>query len=220
MSNSYVSKPDALEYITQYISKKKPIFEAGTTLECSISDTWPKADPMQAETNNNMKHRCTNSSTGLMVNPTWNGDYARQPPAHEYFIAVIDDHPLALEALLIMHHKDGISWHVVLNNHSSTKPQNEGGPMFRSLKDVKDYGYVGGLWRCRINMPCSFQAGDGLLFGNEGYAQTKKGASEHACLRALAHILTAGHTRVRLMPKHWEIPIEELRARIADVLRD
>ena len=98
MSNSYVSKPDALEYITQYISKKKPIFEAGTTLKCSISDTWPKADPMQAGANDNMRHRCSDGRTGLMVNPTWTSDYAQQPPAHGYFSAVIDCRPVGSKA--------------------------------------------------------------------------------------------------------------------------
>ena len=61
--------------------------------------------------------------------------------------------------------------------------------MFRSLTELKDYGYVSGLWHCRINMPCSFQHGDGIPCSVEACAETKAEASESACLRALAHIL-------------------------------
>jgi len=81
-----------------------------------------------------------------------------------------------------------ISWHTILNNHSSKKPKCLGGPMFHSLGDLKVYDFVDGLWHCTISMPCSFQRGDNIPVHVVASAETKQNASEQACLRALAHI--------------------------------
>ena len=205
----------------------------------------PKAGP-----NDKMEHRCPDCTAGLMEDSTWAGGCARmrectesmnakqgssensdvspsiemRPPqqslAHEDLIADIGEPLSALEALLVRHHTTRATWHSVLNNHSSTKPRSMGGPMFRSLTELKDYGYVNGLWHCWINMPCSFQQGDGILCSVEACAETKPTASENACLRALAHILATNQDLVRLIPKHWNITLTELRERIAAVLRD
>jgi hypothetical protein len=61
--------------------------------------------------------------------------------------------------------------------------------MFRSLTELKDYWTDNGSHYCRIDMPCSFQHGDGIPCSVEACAETKAEASESACLRALAHIL-------------------------------
>jgi len=67
-------------------------------------------------------------------------------------------------------------------------------------------------------MPCSYQQGDGIRCDVEASGQTKDEASEHACLRVLAHILAENYASVRLIPKHWNIPLTELHERVDDVL--
>ena len=95
--------------------------------------------------------------------------------------------------------------------------------MFRSLTELKDYWMDNGFHYCRIDMPCSFQHGDGIPCSVEACAETKAEASESACLRALAHILDVNQkllwSEVRLMPTHWNISIEQLHDRIDAVLR-
>ena len=153
-----------------------------------------------------MEHRCPDCTAGVMKDSTCT--------------ARLSEPLSALEVLLVRHRTTIATWHSVLNNHSSTKPRSMGGPMLRSLTELKDYGYVSGLWHCWINMPCSFQQGDGILCSVEACAETKPTASENACLRALAHILATNQDLVRLIPKHWNITLTELRERIAAVLRD
>ena len=196
-----------------------------------------------------MEHRCPDCTAGLMEDSTWAGGCARmrectesmnakqgssensdvspsiemRPPqqslAHEDLIADIGEPLSALEALLVRHHTTIATWHSVLNNHSSTKPRSMGGPMFRSLTELKDYWTDNGSHYCRIDMPCSFQHGDGIPCSVEACAETKAEASENACLRALAHILAENQTDVRLRPKHWNISIKQLHERIGAVLR-
>ena len=156
-----------------------------------------------------MEHRCPDCTAGVMKDSTCT--------------ARLSEPLSALEVLLVRHRTTIATWHSVLNNHSSTKPRSMGGPMFRSLTELKDYGYVSGLWHCWINMPCSFQHGDGIPCSVEACAETKAEASESACLRALAHILDVNQkffwSEVRLMPTHWNISIEQLHDRIDAVLR-
>jgi len=124
-----------------------------------------------------------------------------------------------LEDLLATHHSGVASWHLVLNNTSSTKPKVQGGPIFDSLKKVKRSWRENGVYHCRIDMPCTFEPNDGLPFSVEGYdAEKKKAASQHACFRAIAHMLAADQRKVRLMDCHWNISITDLRKRITDVL--
>ena len=125
---------------------------------------------------------------------------------------------VALENLLATH-SEGISWHLVLNNHTSTKPQSLGGKMFHSLTELKQFERLdGGLWRCRICMPCSFQHGDGIVCDVEAIAPAKQQAGERACFHALVRILSRNAAAVRLMSKHWNIPVNELLERINQVL--
>jgi len=90
--------------------------------------------------------------------------------------------------------------------------------MFISLGALKKFEFGDGLWHCRISMPCSYQQGDGIRCDVEASGQTKDEASEHACLRVLAHILAENYASVRLIPKHWNIPLTELHERVDDVL--
>ena len=152
-----------------------------------------------------MEHRCPDCTAGVMKDSTCT--------------ARLSEPLSALEALLVRHHTTIATWHSVLNNHSSTKPRSMGGPMIRSLTELKDYWTDNGSHYCRINMPCSFQHGDGIPCSVEACAETKAEASENACLRTLAHILAENQTEVRLRPKHWNISIRQLHERIDAVLR-
>ena len=77
-------------------------------------------------------------------------------------------------------------------------------------------------------MPCTFALGDGLLFSVESdKMDTWQAANQHACFRAVAHMLAAAQLQVklaadrrhvRLMESHWNISIKDLRERITVVL--
>ena len=77
-------------------------------------------------------------------------------------------------------------------------------------------------------MPCTFALGDGLLFSVESdKMDTWQAANQHACFRAVAHMLAADQWQVkqaadrrhvRLMESHWNISIKDLRERITVVL--
>ena len=47
---------------------------------------------------------------------------------------------MAVQAYLLEHRVDKISWHTVLNNHASTRPQIHGGPAVSSVKNCKEIG--------------------------------------------------------------------------------
>jgi hypothetical protein len=133
-----------------------------------------------------------------------------------------------LESLLTNYHSGVVSWHTVLNNTTSTMPKNQGGPFFRTLEEVKSYRMDHGSHYCRIDMPCTFALGDGLLFSVESNKMdTWQAANQHACFRAVAHMLAAAQLQVklaadrrhvRLMESHWNISIKDLRERITVVL--
>ena len=76
-----------------------------------------------------------------------------------------------------------------------------------------------GLWYCRLRMPCSFQQGQNIFCDVEAWVTKKQDASQNACLRALAHLLARDSASVRLMPKHWNIPLTVLLEHIGNVLR-
>ena len=117
----------------------------------------------------------------------------------------------ALENLLKQRSWSYIDWHTILNNNSSTKPNASGGPMIPSLKALKTFETNNDRWRCQIDMPCSFQAKDGIVCEVWAIAQTKPEADEHACLKALVSILAKNATAVTLRQKHWNIPVHELQ---------
>jgi hypothetical protein len=116
-----------------------------------------------------------------------------------------------LEELLATHHSGVASWHLVLNNTSSTMPKVHGGPFFETLKKVKSYWRDNGFHYCRIDMPCTFEPDDSLLFSVESdKMETRKAANQHACFRTVAHMLAADQWQVRLVECHWHISLNDL----------
>ena len=77
-------------------------------------------------------------------------------------------------------------------------------------------------------MPCTFEPDDSLLFSVESdKMKTRKAANQHACFRAVAHMLVADQRQVRLAADrrhvrlvdcHWRISVNELKVLITNVL--
>ena len=98
-------------------------------------------------------------------------------------------------------------------------PKVHGGPFFKTVQKAKSYWRDNGFHYCRIDMPCTFEPDDSLLFSVESdKMKTRKAANQHACFRAVAHMLAADQWKVRLMEKHWNISLKLLHRRIRDVL--
>ena len=123
----------------------------------------------------------------------------------------------AVEAYLAEHHLASVTWHFTLNNHASTRPKANGGPLVRAVTPCKTFTHVApgsavgaavgaGSWRCSLDLPNSFTPTDGRRLQTEGYGSTKTEASEHACRRAVAHLLMTEPSQVILRPAHWRIP--------------
>ncbi|CAK0861983.1 unnamed protein product, partial [Prorocentrum cordatum] len=129
---------------------------------------------------------------------------------------------MAVEAYLLEHHVRSISWHVVLNSHASTRPKPYGGPVVPSIKACKNYqshapGNANADWRCTLHMPNSFAAGDGRRLVTYGDGSTSDEASEVACLRAVASLVSISPSEFLFRPAHWDIPLDDLVAGLSGV---
>ena len=71
---------------------------------------------------------------------------------------------------------------------------------------------------CEIDMPCSFQAGDGRPLKVQVAARSKTVADANACRRAFAMLLALDTSNVVLRPTHWKCSETELLRRIAHLL--
>ena len=49
----------------------------------------------------------------------------------------------AVKAYIGAHHQQHISWHLTLNNHTSTRPKKYGGPTIATLSEVKTFEEAG-----------------------------------------------------------------------------
>ena len=120
----------------------------------------------------------------------------------------------AIEAYIRDQHT-GVSWHLVLNSHASTRPKVLGGPLVPAVTDCKTYqeieaGSATSFWRCILQLPNSFQPNDGRRLESVGEGHTKEDASEDACRKAFAKLLYAEPSNVVLRPLHWKIAPDEL----------
>ena len=124
---------------------------------------------------------------------------------------------MEVEAYLQQHRVQHISWHTVLNNHASTRPKTHGGQIVPSITECKTYsapGPASAVWECTLDLPHSFAAGDGLRVQTNGQGASKDEASEVACLRAVAHLISASPSQFLLRPKHWAVSPQELLAHL------
>ena len=121
----------------------------------------------------------------------------------------------AVEAYLLECHVQTISWHTVLNNHASTRPKEHGGPLVTAVTKCKVYAASGADgWRCTLTLPNSFAAGDGRQLVATGESATKVQASELACLRAVALLVTENPGQVLFRDVHWKVPADEVKANL------
>ena len=110
------------------------------------------------------------------------------------------------------------SWHTTLNNHASTRPKTYGGRLVQSVRECKTFtppGSARNAWRCVLDLPNSFEPGDGLRLVTEVEAATKEAADEEACRLAFSRLLMERPGQVVLRPAHWKVSLDELMAKIS-----
>ena len=120
---------------------------------------------------------------------------------------------MEVEAYLLEQHVSSISWHFVLNNHASTRPEQLGGPIVKSVTACKDFSAPSSAsanWQCILDLPHSFANGDGRRVVVHGEGKTKEDASEAACLHAVASLISANPSEFLLRPKHWKVTPDTL----------
>ena len=107
---------------------------------------------------------------------------------------------------LVEHKVKHISWHIILNNHASTRPKMYGGKIVDSVTACKEYkapGSASAEWECTVSLPHSFVNGDGLRLVTTGRGSSRDEASEVACLEAVATLIVQNPSEFVLRPKHW-----------------
>ena len=119
------------------------------------------------------------------------------------------------KSFLREHHVETVTWHHVLNNTTSTKPKEHGGPVVPAISKLKQFepygsGSANPMIRCTLKLPNSFIKDDGKVLEVEGVGATDTEASEDACCGAMVKLLCAEPGNVVLRPGHWKIPAAEL----------
>ena len=109
-----------------------------------------------------------------------------------------------VEEFLSFHRNRAIDWHIILNNHASTRPMDQGGPIVFATSHCKRFTKDDrGLWTCFLDMPHSFRAGDDIELKAIAKSAEKKEAGQLVCRQALALLLRGDASKVRLLPNHW-----------------
>ena len=114
--------------------------------------------------------------------------------------------PPTVEQYLESVHSPKVSWHLTLNNHAPTRPKEYGGRLVPAVTQCKTFtppGSASGAWRCVLDLPNSFEPGDGLQLVTEGDGATKEAASEQACRLAFSRLLMERPGLIVLRPAHW-----------------
>jgi hypothetical protein len=107
---------------------------------------------------------------------------------------------------------DNIRWHIVLNNHASTRPKEHGGKLCNSITACKQFDRVGTRYRCRLKLPNSYTPDDGREVSATAVAAVKETASEDACCKVFARLCSDLHglRRVIFRSVHYNVPCQEL----------
>ena len=129
------------------------------------------------------------------------------------------------KAFLREHHVETVTWHHVLNNATSTKPKEHGGPVVPSIYKLKQFEPYGSgsavpMVRCVLKLPNSFVKGDGKVLEVEGVGVTMTESSEDACCGAMVKLLSAEPSSLLLRLGHWKIPAAELIAGLVKITGD
>ena len=158
----------------------------------------------------------SSSDADAFANPN-DGPGSASPLSFHYSQAPSD----RLITYIEYYHKKEISWHITLNNHSSTRPDQWGGKTIHSLDDCKQYTRAGSgstNWRCTLDLPNSYAPQDGLRVCVFSEAPKKKEASNQACRLAFIHLLIENPGKVVLGPLHWHVSINHLLANMPESL--
>jgi hypothetical protein len=109
--------------------------------------------------------------------------------------------------------KPEIRWHIIVNNHASTRPQACGGKLCESVTQCKQFDRRGAMHRCLLTLPNSYAADDGKEVCAAGFADNKKEADENACCAVFAILcsdLRGGLPQVILRSSHYNVSPQEL----------
>ena len=104
-------------------------------------------------------------------------------------------------------------WHWTLNNTTSTRPKDNGGPTVPSVTKCKAHtqpGPASTSWECVLELPNSFAKDDGIRLRVSAKAPTKNEADEHACRLAFLHLFMERPGDVILREAHWRVSRNEL----------
>ena len=113
---------------------------------------------------------------------------------------------MTVEAHLLESRKRMKSWHIVLNNRASTRPMTHGGNTVEPITARSVFSAPGpakAVWRRTLTLPRSFAKGDDRRVGVQGEGISNDDASELACLKAVAALITA--------PPQWSLFVQITR---------
>ena len=113
--------------------------------------------------------------------------------------------------------KPHIKFRTVLNNHSTKNPMCCGGPINDDIQNCLSYykNAPNRNWICELKFAHAYQNGDRNNLTTEGDGKRKEDASNNACLNMLVELMLANPAGVRLLDRHWSIPVEEVRDMVA-----
>ena len=108
------------------------------------------------------------------------------------------------------------TWHLILNNHASTRPKVRGGRLCASISACKTFELSGGKSICRLLLPNSYAQGDGIAVSAEAHAANRATADDEVCFAVFAFLCADRVDSVLFRDAHWNVSKEEL---IADIRR-
>ena len=111
------------------------------------------------------------------------------------------------------------SWQRTLNDNTSTRPEWAGGATVRSVTACKTFtppGSASASWQCTLDLPNSFNRGDGIRLCVSSKGPTKQKADQFACRLAFTYLLMENPAQMLLRARHWNVSITELLANMPD----
>ena len=127
---------------------------------------------------------------------------------------------MTLDAMMDMigrHRDPQISWHVILNNHASTRPTGLGGPLCKSVKACRTFKVFQGRIMCTLRIPNSFHIDDGRVLETNVSGETRVDAINKVCQTAVAMLLCSEPGQVVLRAKHWNVSPQDLRVKVNEI---
>ena len=118
----------------------------------------------------------------------------------------------AVGAYLREHVRGVKGFRTVLNNHSTNNPNKLGGPISSSIADnITLANGSDGETVCTLHLANSFTATDQNSKTTLGKGKTVAEATNEACLAMFVLLLLEAPEKVRLIAKHWSVPVNDIR---------